>query len=68
MPITCPFCGELPDIDEFVYPIDQSCLIWQAGCTNSDCGAAILGDSRKHAIYLWNRRKTTVHQPDNKKD
>ena len=54
----CPFCGTnvSKGLEDFVYPTDQSKLLWQAVCDNFACGALIYGLSFDNARKKWNDR------------
>jgi len=56
--LDCPFCGDSVDIhdSDTVYPTNRIKTIWQCGCLNPECCASVLGESREHALELWNTR------------
>lgn len=54
----CPFCGWEVSTDEmdFCYPTNQTFTVWNACCSNWNCGATTLGGTQEEAINNWNKR------------
>jgi len=58
----CPFCGSQPDFNDpdFCHPVTRPTKkgnqIFRAGCTDSNCGAEVLGDNAGDAVNNWNKR------------
>ena len=57
----CPFCGELPEIDqgEYTYKVKDR-IYWAVGCMNDDCEVDVETDNfdtKEEAIKVWNTRR-----------
>lgn len=55
-PLTCPFCGEAPEIDNYKI---KEIMHWNVSCMNDHCLVHVETDdfeSEEEALLAWNTR------------